>query len=167
MEPFGPNGTFIKAVGDMGGPVNCDHNFTAKISPLGIPHYYLSSLISNSWIQLCFLHPSPAAYPNSPSTNLVYIIPSSEGDLQEWASKTSTVISNAECADEVIADTEPSALTKLYFVLQTNEIVPQPTYWRTNGIGVYPLMCLLVGLIANLPDVTSNKIGTKTTWYEF
>lgn len=78
-----------------------------------------------------------AAYPDSSGANLAYIAPSSGEELQGYASQTFIVMSDAECADELIPNIGPSALAKLYFVPRTNEIVLHSTHWRTDGIGIF------------------------------
>lgn len=165
MRPFGPNETFIKAVGDMGQAVNRDHwaiNCTATITPRRIPHNQLHSLIRDSWVRMRFYHPSLAAYPDSSGANIVYAVPSSGEDLQEWASQTFNVMPDAECAGDVIADIAPSALVKLYFVPRTNEIVLHSTHWRTDGIGILLLMGQFLNLLVNQP-----AFANRATWDAF
>ena len=162
-RPFGPNETFIKAVGDTGQSVGLDHwavNCTAMITPGGIPHQHLTSLMRDAWVHMRFLHPSLAAYPDSSGANLVYNVPSSEEDLQEWTLQTFTVVSHMDCADDVIANIGPSALAKLYFVPRTNEIVLHSAHWRTDGIGGFLLMGQFIDLIVNL--ASDRQSSTRT-----
>lgn len=165
-RPLGENEAFIKLVSDPGHVLKREHwavNFTATIRPLGaLADSYrteaLPALIRRAWIHLRFCHPSLAAEPDESNTALIYNVPSSPQDLQNWALQTFTTVPAAVSANEVIATLPPHPHATLYFIPRSGELLGHTAHWRTDGIGSMMLLDALLKLLAQ-PDLSDDPFS--------
>lgn len=176
-RPLGPNEVFIKLVSDFGHPLGREHwavNYAITIRPRGdFAADFLPALIRHSWLHLRFQHPSLAAHPDSSNANLVYKIPDSVDTLNQWASQTFFIKSDAQSADDVIRTIAPAPDAQLYYIPKSSQILLHTAHWRTDGVGGFLLLGQLVDLMSthadtilsgNLPDpFDAFTWGTETT----
>ncbi|KAJ5476092.1 hypothetical protein N7475_001821 [Penicillium sp. IBT 31633x] len=157
---LGPNEVFIKLVSDPGHSLGREHwavNYTATINPFGAfaalsaSPDLLPTLIRYSWLHLRFQHPSLAAHPDS-NSNVVYTVPDSADAINEWASQTFTVESDAQSVNEVITTIAPAVDAQLYYVPKSSELLLHTAHWRMDGVGGLFLLGQLVDLMVSHAD---------------
>ncbi|TPR11149.1 Membrane dipeptidase (Peptidase M19) family protein [Aspergillus niger] len=155
-RPLGPNEVFIKLVSDIGHPLGREHwavNYTVTIRPRGeFAADLLPTLIRHSWLHLRFQHPSLAAHPDSSDANLVYTVPESADTLNQWASQTFFIKSDAQSADDVIRTIAPALDAQLYYIPKSSQLLLHTAHWRTDGVGGFLLLGQLVDLMASHAD---------------
>ncbi|GKZ16802.1 hypothetical protein AbraIFM66951_006291 [Aspergillus brasiliensis] len=155
-RPLGPNEIFIKLVSDSGHPLGREHwavNHTVTIRPRGkIAADLLPALIRHSWLHLRFQHPSLAAHPDSSNANLVYTVPDSTDTLNQWASQTFFIESDAQSADDVTRTIAPAPDAQLYYIPQSSQLLLHTAHWRTDGVGGFLLLGQLVDLMSSHAD---------------
>ncbi|GKZ73243.1 hypothetical protein AnigIFM50267_009922 [Aspergillus niger] len=155
-RPLGPNEVFIKLASDFGHPLGREHwavNYTVTLRPRGeFAADLLPTLIRHSWLHLRFQHPSLAAHPDSSDANLVYTVPESADTLNQWASQTFFIKSDAQSADDVIRTIAPAPDAQLYYIPKSSQLLLHTAHWRTDGVGGFLLLGQLVDLMASHAD---------------
>lgn len=77
-----------------------------------------------------------------------YYVPLDEPILEDWASET-FLVNDEECADDIIANSEPRELPSLYYLPHESEVVLLSQHWRTDALGCCMLLDRLFELLAS------------------